>query len=634
MQLPNTIHLFKNLTSLLATAFILMQCSSANESKDTDDIRSTDALDSEISETDSSEDTETDNEMAKEESLALLVDDFEDGDGTALSGGIWYVYTDTDNSGASSLTVTRSGESIIPDGKGYESERALTISYALDPGEYEYEPYVGWGVNMGAESTPFDASAYTGIAYTYKGSAHLMLLQTFDVTDWDDYLFYQPAAEDWTSVSLPFSSFAQSGWGTPVTLDLSNIRNLGWQVKGAAGDTGSVSIDNVGFLGTPSTEERKPDLLIRDEPIVPEDEVIDTLDIENPLQELALSTLDKGYTFTNWLEAGKFEKDADDKNYNAAHVNILASHGFKAIRLPIDLDRYIVGRETYFKGETAFEIEELLFEILDNFDEWTKAEGLSLTIDYHQYDGTFDMDDPLYVDAVIRLWTGIAEHFKDNAREDLFFEIMNEPELAGDVPSVSQDDWTDFAAQIIAGIRSVDTSHVILFGDVNWNHISPLIDRAPLNDDKIIYVFHFYKPTIFVYQGAPWVDLGTVHDIPYPYSKDRWSEYSADFGFTVNTPGWCFDELHNYYQIGNKSWIRNQIVEAKRWAVENNVPIICNEFGVHPNTALEEDRLRYYTDLIDIFEELEIPWQHWFQIMDREGVIDKKMTAVLGLTTL
>jgi hypothetical protein len=47
-----------------------------------------------------------------------------------------------------------------------------------------------------------------------------------------------------------------------------------------------------------------------------------------------------------------------------------------------------------------------------------------------------------------------------------------------------------------------------------------------------------------------------------------------------------------------------------------------------------EDRLRYYADVVDVFDELEIPWQHWFQIMSREtGEIDPELKAAFGLTS-
>jgi licheninase len=225
----------------------------------------------------------------------------------------------------------------------------------------------------------------------------------------------------------------------------------------------------------------------------------------------------------------------------------------------------------------------------------------------------------------------VAEHFGSNTREDLFYEIMNEPEQSGGVNAVSQTGWTDFATQIIDGIRSGDTTHAILFGDVEWNGISALTNRTPFEDDKMIYVFHFYEPFVFTHQGASWTNMGTVHDIPYPYSTDSWSEFSSDFGFLPTTPDWVYSELTSYYQTGNKSWMKNQIIDAKRWAVENNVPVICDEFGALDRTSTKEDRIRYYTDIVDIFEELEIPWQHWFMVMDDEGAVDPDLADAFGL---
>ena len=40
-----------------------------------------------------------------------------------------------------------------------------------------------------------------------------------------------------------------------------------------------------------------------------------------------------------------------------------------------------------------------------------------------------------------------------------------------------------------------------------------------------------------------------------------------------------------------------------------------------------------YTDLISIFEELEIPWQHWFMIMEESEAIDSDLKAAFGMTS-
>jgi endoglucanase len=610
----------------LITVLILAQCGNSDDPKDTkkDNPKDKDT------ETDTEGDgTDTDgNDSDIEYALALLVDDFEDGDHEPIVGNGWFSYDDSSNSGASTVTITEEDGNVTATGEGYESEHSLSVSYALDKGESEYEPYIGWGVNLGAdEDTPYDASGFGGITYMYKGNAHIMMVQIFDVTDYDDYHVDVPAADEWTRATLPFTEFAQWGWGRPVAFNRENVQNLGWQVKGATGDEGDILIDDVGFLEAIDADtDTDPDLVLHD-PDPPEEETLDTLEIDNPMQTLAMEALNKGYNITNWLEQDKFESYQYDEDY----INALADNGFKALRLPIDLDLYIADRDAYFEGDADFAIEDVLFEILDNFGAWTEAAGMSLTIDYHQYDGSFDMGNELYTDAVVALWTAVADHFADTPREDLFYELMNEPELAGDVGSVKQSDWTDFATEIIGGIRSKDDTHGILFGDVEWNGITPLTKRTPFEDDKVIYVIHFYEPFVFTHQGASWSGMGTVRDIPYPYSKDRWSEYSADFGFSPTTDSWIFSALNQYYRNGFKSWMKNELIDAKRWAVENNVPVICNEFGAYDRASTLDDRVRYYTDLIDIFEELEIPWQHWFMTVDDDGEMDPDLVEAFGL---
>jgi licheninase len=47
-----------------------------------------------------------------------------------------------------------------------------------------------------------------------------------------------------------------------------------------------------------------------------------------------------------------------------------------------------------------------------------------------------------------------------------------------------------------------------------------------------------------------------------------------------------------YYRTGNRQALRNQIIAAKRWAVANNVPVICNQFGAYDQTSRLEDRAR------------------------------------------
>jgi endoglucanase len=117
----------------------------------------------------------------------------------------------------------------------------------------------------------------------------------------------------------------------------------------------------------------------------------------------------------------------------------------------------------------------------------------------------------------------------------------------------------------------------------------------------------------------------------YPYSAERWSAYFGDLGFSSTMDAWILSSARGYYQTGNRSNLRNQMVQAKSWAVTNNVPVICNEFGAYDGTSRLEDRARYLTDVVSIFEELEIPWQQWFAIMDSAGNVPPDYRTAMHL---
>lgn len=543
-----------------------------------------------------------------------MVDDFEDGDDKPLIPGGWYSYTDSPD-GKSTLTFTGApAGAIAMNGPGYQSQKSLEVSFAFDRGTLTYDPYVGWGVSLATAANPIDLSAYSGIAYDYLGSAHRPRVENANVTDYDEFGANLPASASWKSVTLPFTSLAQEGWGKKVAFDPSRCTNISFAARGASGTPGgTVQVDNLRLVknigkGSPnmSVNPASP----------PADGTLPTLEITNPLQAKAMQYLTRGYNITNWLEQEPF---AGTFTYDEAFVAQLAQAGFKSLRLPIDLDNYVASKTG--TGDTlSLTVTADLFTILDSFDTWTKAHGLSLTIDYHQYSTLLNKADPDSIGTAVQLWGKVAEHFAANPREDIFFELCNEPELAFDADPTAVE-WTAVAERMIAAIRATDQTHSVIFGDVQWYGIDTLAQRAVLSDTNVIYAFHDYDPFIFTHEGAGWTALASVHELPYPYTPERWSQYYADLGFSPFMESWILGAAQNYYRDGSKAALRNHILAAKRWAVTNNVPVICNEFGAYDGTSLLEDRVRYYTDVISIFEELAIPWQHWFMIMNASGTV-------------
>ncbi len=636
----------------LAAIPVLFGCPS-EKGKDTSDSQ----------ETESGGETTLPPEMLEGTSEVLLLDDFEDGDAYNDVDGLWLTYDDRKKGGDSEVWPPPGefGGIFVSDEPGYGNtgRAAHLMGRTSDLLGWDY---VALMTDLGpdtncplAQPTDLDLNAYDGLQFMAKGriAGGSLLFRIFHfkdgeedncengepetLTNWADYMaVVQTNGEgEWSLVRIPFESLRQPDWAAIwVSIEevLTHAKSVAWHFEGAGGEV-DFWLDNLSLFKSASTDtDTTPDMEIH-APEPPEDAVIESIDIANPLQNLAESSLNRGYNITNWLEQDDYEGFDE---YNEAFVAHLAANGFESLRLPIDLDRYIENRTAYFEGKADFAVSSVLFEILDAFEAWTASHGLSLTIDYHQYDNSMDLEDPRDVAAAVALWSAVAEHFKGNPREDLFFELLNEPELSVGVDTALPPGvWTAAAEQIIDAIRAHNTQRVIIFGDVDWYHIASLITRTPFPDPRMIYAIHFYDPLIFTHQGATWSDMGTVHDVPYPYTEDRWSVYFRDLGFSPEEqPEWIIAKANNYYKEGNKPVLRNALIEAKKWAVEHNVPVICNEFGVLDRTSREEDRIRYYTDVVGIFEELEIPWQHWFQIMDKEtGEIDPELQTAFGLTS-
>jgi licheninase len=555
----------------------------------------------------------------------VLIDDFEDGDGKAVfAPGSWYSYDDQPNGGGSAIAYTGSAPGgAAMNGPGYQSTRSLEVAFTFDQGTLSYQPYVGWGVWLADKPTPADVSAFVGIAYTYRGSAHRVRVESFEVADYDYFGMDVGASADWQTLIVPFAQLSQNGWGVKVDFNPANVSNISFEARGNTGTQGKVNIDDILWLLR--LPEQKPDMTVNP-PAPPADDPIPSIAITHPGQARARAYLDRGYNLADWLEAGRFA----GFTYDEAYVAKLAAAGFKSLRLPIDLDLYVLG-STGTGDALDVLVHDDLFLVLDAFVAWTAAAGISLTIDYHQYDYSLEMANPASLDLAVALWRKVAARYAGNPRADLFYELLNEPELSFGGTAPTQAEWTALATRMIAAIRQSDTFHSILFGDVNWYGIGALASRQPLADDNVIYVFHDYEPFIFTHQGASWASMAGTHDLPYPYSADRWSAYFGDLGFNSSMPSWILDAARSYYRTGNRSAVRNQMLQAKRWAVAHNVPVICNEFGAYDRTSRLEDRARYLGDVVSIFEELEIPWQQWFIIMDDGGVVPPEYRAAMHL---
>ena len=568
--------------------------------------------------------------------LGVLVDDFEDGDNESKIGDYWYTYDDKGNNGASVITTPLNDEeNIIPGRVNNGSNYALQVNYTLDKGEYEYDPYVGWGLHI----APDDANArFGGITYWYKGGAHEVHIETSDVLDYDVHLAKMPASRTWKQAVVRFKDLVQGGWGAEVPFEAKNIMAISFQAKGNRTKvvSDSLFIDNIYLQDSSEVEKDKPDMEIKD-PVIPEVTFTEAeITVTNPLQEKAMKYLNKGVSFTNWLEDanGKFKKF----EFGEKDIQILAENGFKSIRLPIDLDLYATNRDAFVKGtdaELKFD-DDTLFMVLDSFVEWTGKHNMSFVIDYHEYDNSYNSTsakDSNYVKMMAEVWKHVAAHYAENTREDVFFELLNEPDMSDGKVTAAM--WTTAAQAIIDAIRTVDQTHTLLFGDAKWYSITELAKRTPFADNNIIYVIHTYEPFAFTHQGGSWTDYATIKGLPFPYDPAKWSTVSGDFGVTASTKAYVKTAIKDYYKTGNKEAIMVEMLKAKKWAATNNVPVIINEFGALNLRSTAESRLNYLTAMREICDTLQIPWTHWgytgnFSVIE-DGKLIEGLDKALGV---
>ncbi len=177
-----------------------------------------------------------------------FIDDFEDLDGVANSGGVWYAYTDKGNpgdengNGASTITNAENEEGdgyvVVVEGDNSTEGMAALTGIVLNAGTYKYDPYVALGLNLTEDEGIYDLSGCTKFTYEYKGAAHIFKAQTPEVKDYNYHTTSFIASTSWKTASVEWGDLAQGNWGAKsptVTLDHSKIDKFAWEVQDVTG---------------------------------------------------------------------------------------------------------------------------------------------------------------------------------------------------------------------------------------------------------------------------------------------------------------------------------------------------------------------------------------------------------------
>ncbi|MFP5238134.1 MAG: glycoside hydrolase family 5 protein [Acidobacteriota bacterium] len=328
-----------------------------------------------------------------------------------------------------------------------------------------------------------------------------------------------------------------------------------------------------------------------------------------------------------------FAQSADD--YSARRTNsymddgdiaLMAKLGFDNVRLSIDpvpLEQGLNHRGQYADFVTR----------LDHVVDTMVAHGLAVQIDIHPEEAFKQQvkNSNEGVERFVMLWRRLAAHYADRNPDLIYYEIMNEPEVNDPYR------WAGIQARAAAAIREVAPKNTIIATGPNWSSIADLLTQHPLPDGNVIYNFHFYEPHEFTHQGASWGNPYWIytHNIAYPPDTSAMQQDLAEVPDARDR----YDFEHYWLDGWSAQRIKLQMDAAAAWAKTNDVPLICNEFGVFRN-APQDSRMRWLHDVRTAMEADGIGWTMWdyrggFGVVWKQNgqpaKVDEKVVEALGL---
>ncbi len=301
-------------------------------------------------------------------------------------------------------------------------------------------------------------------------------------------------------------------------------------------------------------------------------------------------------------------------------ISYIASLGFDHIRVPVDYN--VLEDEDGNSLETGF-------GYLKNCFSWCRKYGLHMLIDLHEcYGYSFDplkkdMDrkkffyDEALQTRFLNLWKKIAECFKDYP-DEVAFEPLNEVVLYE-----VADAWNSLVRKYIETIRSIAPETQIVVGGVLYNNVLTVQLLDPPYDDRIIYNFHCYEPTIFTHQGAYWMEqFPSDYRITYPQPVDVYRKETVRI-LNENQGTLFLDDVKEmgpgYFEIIFDS--------ALKAAQKYDVPLYCGEYGVI-DLADNPSKIRWLKDIHSAFEKYSIGHALWNYKEKDFGLVDERFKEI------
>jgi hypothetical protein len=293
-----------------------------------------------------------------------------------------------------------------------------------------------------------------------------------------------------------------------------------------------------------------------------------------------------GWISQFWIK----RKEHFDSFITKDDIKQVAGWGMDHVRLPID---YNVLEDD---GQPFIYLEEG-FSYIDNCIEWCEEYGLNIILDlhkapgyaFHSLDSNKLFEDNTLQERFISLWKAFAARYKKYG-DNVVFELLNE------IVEPDSERWNALSKRTVEAIRSVDPDRRIIIGGNFYNSVNALKELDYINDDKLVYTFHFYEPHLFTHQGASWEKpMAELNfKVSYPVGPEDYRKYML-----------LSENFRKSFHISDnmgRDYIEEAIKPAIEFAKERNVPVYCGEYGVI-DTADMDSRIRWHEDLCSLLIE-------------------------------
>lgn len=330
-----------------------------------------------------------------------------------------------------------------------------------------------------------------------------------------------------------------------------------------------------------------------------------------------------GVNLGGWIsQYGKAGKERFDTFITETDIRQIAGWGMDHVRLPID---YMVLED----DDRPFEYKEEGFYYVDSCIRWCEKHNLNIILDLHRAPGYafyFLNENTLFTDEhmqkrYIGLWRCMAERYKGYGN-NLVFELLNE------LVEPNSSRWNNLSKRTVEEIRKIDRNRKIIIGGNLYNSVNTLHELDRIDDDNLVYTFHFYEPHIFTHQKAGWEPLlkDLEVDVTYPSTEETYEVYYPE-------------RLRQRYLFGkvvDKEYLRRYMQPALGFARERNVPLYCGEYGVIDRAPMDS-RLNWHRDLSDLLIEYGIGRAVWtyklmsFPLVDiNSAVISDELVKIVS----